>query len=178
MNNKNFDNKTINIECYLSDGSNGRPRLRLGGPRKPLPDFPFDSSTRARRPHIVRPSNPRTASSASRASSNSTNAKLFRKKIFFNPVELSLKKTKITQADYELSKRFVTDRNSWMNLPNRFCEHYFPARQRRLYSHSDNVTFSSTEIFFSFFYFMCGKFFVRQNGENVKSIKFILEIFT
>lgn len=64
-------------DIYLSDGSNGRPRLRLGGPRKPLPDFPFDNSTRARRPQMVRPSSPLTASSASLASSNSTNAKLF-----------------------------------------------------------------------------------------------------
>lgn len=67
------------FRIYLSDGSNGRPRLLDGGPRKPLPDFPFDSSTRARRPQMVRPSKPRTASSASRASSNSTNAKLLKR---------------------------------------------------------------------------------------------------
>lgn len=110
------------FDSYLSDGSNGRPRLRLGaGPRKPRPDFPFDNSTRARRPHMVRPSKPRTASSASRASSNSTNAKLFfcfvgGKIVHQNPKKILMatygRHYSLTQADFLLSIHCVVVRNS------------------------------------------------------------------
>lgn len=104
------------LSIYLSDGSNGRPRLRDGGPRNPLPDLPLESSTRALRPHIVRPSNPRTASSASRASSNSTNAKLIvGKSLSAQSKALHLclcLLSKLTRADYELSIHCVVAHNS------------------------------------------------------------------
>lgn len=128
---------------------NGRLRL-LGPPRYPRPDFPLETSTRARRPQIIRPSKPRTASSAIISNrimhsnyiqvSTATTKKLVQG--FTYHLLLIRTQQKQNLVDCERSTHFSMGRSSWTSLLIRFYEHDFPSHQHRLLCRMDNGTFS------------------------------------